>query len=165
MVTTGESQHSNLRHEADSSAPPRQPAVIIKTIMTPNILSVDMDASLETIREIFRKNQFNHLPVAEDGRLMGLITDYDVKEAISPYVDSSAETARDRETLNRKAHQVMERCVVTICQSSTVAEGLRLLLENDLTCLLVLSEENMLAGIVTWKDFLRAFLQQQTTAA
>ena len=139
--------------------------MIIKTIMTPNILSVDMDASLETIRDIFSKNKFNHLPVAEDGRLMGLITDYDVREAISPYVDSSAETARDRETLNRKAHQVMERCVVTICETSSIAEGIKTLLENDLTCLLVLSEENMLAGIVTWKDFLRAFLQQQTGTA
>lgn len=161
MERSEESQFSNLRHEVDQSAATMKPALTIKMIMTPNILSVDMDTSLEAIRDIFSQNGFNHLPVAEEGRLMGLITNLDIREAISPYVDSSAETARDRETLNRKAHQVMERHVVTICQSSSVAEGLTTLLGEDVTCLLVLSEENKLVGIVTWKDFLRAFLRQQ----
>ena len=50
-------------------------------IMQENVYSVDPDFSLAQVAQIFLTNQFHGLPVTENGRLVGIITTYDLIEA------------------------------------------------------------------------------------
>ena len=86
----------------------------IEAILTKCVVTVDMDDSLYTIRDIFSHVRFHHLLVTEDEKLCGIISDRDLLKAISPYTGSVAEQPRDAATLRKRAHQIMARNPVTI---------------------------------------------------
>lgn len=130
----------------------------IRDIMTTRVATVSMDDRLSVIKDIFEQAHFRHLLVLEEGELVGVISDRDLFRAISPYLDSEAEMSRDTETLNKRAHQIMSRQLVTIAPHLTVRDGLKLMLDKGVSCLPVL-ENGALVGIISWKDFLKAALE------
>ncbi len=102
----------------------------IRDIMTTRVATVSMDDRLRVIRDIFEQAHFRHLLVLEEEELVGVISDRDLFRAISPYLDSEAEMSRDTETLNKRAHQIMSRQLVTIAPHLTVRDGVKLMLEK-----------------------------------
>ncbi|MGL5976951.1 MAG: CBS domain-containing protein [Aeromonas sobria] len=132
--------------------------MVLKEIMTTRVATVSMDDRLGVIKESFEQAHFRHLLVLEEEVLVGVISDRDLFRAISPYLDSEAEMSRDTETLNRRAHQVMSRQLITIGPHLTVRDGVKLMLEKGVSCLPVL-ENGELVGIISWKDFLKVALE------
>ena len=130
----------------------------IGEIMTARVVTVEMDDSLEVIRDIFKKVRFHHLLVVDNEKLVGIISDRDVLKAISPYVGTMSETNRDRATLNKRAHQIMSHYPVTVRQSCPLQEAAHLMLTRGVSCLPVTSSDGIIRGIVTWKDVFTAFL-------
>ncbi len=130
----------------------------IRDIMTTRVATVSMDDRLSVIKDIFEQAHFRHLLVLEEGELVGVISDRDLFRAISPYLDSEAEMNHDTETLNRRAHQIMSRQLITIASHLTVRDGVKLMLEKGVSCLPVL-ENGALVGIISWKDFLKVALE------
>lgn len=90
--------------------------------------------------------------------LFGIISDRDLLKAVSPNIGTLSETDRDRATLNKRAHQIMSRNLITVTADTTVEVGARLLLEHRVSCLPVVAADGALEGIVTWRDLLRAYL-------
>ncbi len=86
----------------------------VETIMSPKIVTVEMDETLERIREIFEQHRFHHLLVISGHRLMGVISDRDLLKSISPFVDTLSETSRDSATLQKRAHQIMSRKPISV---------------------------------------------------
>ncbi len=127
----------------------------IGDIMTRRVKAVDMDASLRLVKGILEDSGVHHLPVVEGKRLVGLITDHDVSHMISPYVGTPSETDRDRETLKKRAHQVMQRNPACVRPETYIEAAIALLLEHNLTALPVVNRHGVLKGIVTWRDLLR----------
>ena len=74
------------------------------SIMTARVVTVEMDDRLEIVKEIFDTMNFHHLLVVNEQKtLSGVVSDRDLLRAISPYVGSAAETARDLATLNKRS--------------------------------------------------------------
>ena len=59
----------------------------IKTAMTPFPHSVEIKAPIREAQSFMREYQIRHLPVTEDGTLMGLVTDRDIKLLLGPDFD------------------------------------------------------------------------------
>ena len=131
----------------------------IANIMKRRIATVEMDDTLEMVRDLFQAAPFHHLLVVEEGALVGILSDKDLYKALSPYLDSQAENQRDRDTLQRRVHQVMTRHLITATPDMGVAEATELLLEHAVSCLPVL-DQGVLCGIVTWRDLLRSCYDQ-----
>jgi acetoin utilization protein AcuB len=127
-------------------------------IMTARVVTIEMDDSLEMIRDIFKKVRFHHLLVIDDKELVGIISDRDILKAISPYVGTMSETQRDRATLNKHAHQIMSHHPVTVRPSCPLLEAAQLMLTRGVSCLPVTTIDGEIQGVVTWKDVFRAFL-------
>jgi acetoin utilization protein AcuB len=130
----------------------------IGEIMTARVVTIEMDDSLEMVRDIFRKVRFHHLLVVDNEKLVGIISDRDVLKAISPYVGTMSETDRDRATLNKRVHQIMAHHPVTVRQSCPLQEAAQLMLIRGVSCLPVTTIGGVIQGIVTWKDVFRVFL-------
>jgi acetoin utilization protein AcuB len=128
------------------------------SIMTRRVVAVEMDDSLRVINGIFTHAKFHHLLVLENKKLMGVISDRDVLKAMSPFLDTLAERPRDAATLERRAHQIMTRELVTGTSEMDIAEAVQLMLQERVSCLPVLSENGQVEGVVTWKDLLTAFV-------
>ena len=127
--------------------------------MTARVVTVDMDDRLEVVKEIFDTMNFHHLLVVDEHKkLSGVLSDRDLLRALSPYVGSVAETARDLATLNKRVHQIMSRHPLTLRPHSSVAEAANLLLENRISCVPIVDGDFMPVGIVSWRDLLKALI-------
>ncbi len=124
--------------------------------MTPAPLTVAPSVPIPRVQELMIYRRIRHLPVMEDGRLVGIITDRDVR-TVQP---SPATTLAVREMhylLERlTARAVMTRPVITVGPREPLAEAVRLMLENRIGGLPVMDGER-LVGILTEVDLLRAF--------
>src|SRR5580693_8400292 len=126
-------------------------------IMTAKVVTVEMDDRLEVVKEIFDTMHFHHLLVTDElGKLSGIVSDRDLLRALSPYVGSAAETARDLATLNKRVHQVMSRHPITLHPQSTAAEAVSLLLAHRISCIPIVDDEFKPVGIVSWRDLLKS---------
>jgi len=130
----------------------------ISEIMTTRVVTVEMDDSLHLINGLMTSAKFHHLLVTDHGKLCGIISDRDVLKATSPFLDTAAETLRDLDSLNRKAHQIMSRDPITVNVDTDIQLAVQILLEAGVSCLPILSTEGRLEGIVTWKDLIKTFL-------
>ena len=128
-------------------------------IMSSKVVTVEMDDSLEVIRDIFRKVKFHHLIVVDGKKIVGIISDRDLLKAISPYVDTMSETNRDRATLEKRAHQIMSHYPVTVQKSCQIQTAAKLMLDRRVSCLPVTRPDGIIGGVVTWNDVVRAFLE------
>ena len=138
---------------------------VIGRIMTTRVVTIEMDDSLEMVRDIFKKVRFHHLLVVDNDRLVGIISDRDMLKAVSPFVGTMSETTRDRATLNKRAHQIMLHHPVTVRSSCSLQEAAELMLARGVSCLPITTVGGEVLGIVTWKDVLRAILDSQVFAA
>jgi acetoin utilization protein AcuB len=133
--------------------------VTVELIMTKKVFKVRMDDTIGTIREIFENVKFHHLLVVDGKQLVGVISDRDVLKAISPFLDTLSEHTYDLATLNRKAHQIMAHKPVTVYKGMSVKMAANILLNNNISCIPVISPEGNIEGIVTWKDILRYYVK------
>lgn len=132
----------------------------LSSIMTKEVVTVDMDTSLKTICGIFDDRKFHHLLVVEDNELCGIISDRDLLKASSPFLNTLAEQNRDVVILKKRAHQIMSRKLITITEEANSEDAARLILRENVSCLPVVSPDGEIEGIVTWKDILKAYSQQ-----
>ena len=84
------------------------------------------------------------LPVLEDGRLVGILTERDLHEYIG-YMEST------------RVNAAMRTALVTVTPHNTVEDAARLMLKYKVGGLPIVAE-GKLVGIVTTSDLLKAFL-------
>jgi acetoin utilization protein AcuB len=129
----------------------------VRTIMTTRVVSVEMDDRLDVVRQIFDSLKFHHLLVVDDRKkLSGIVSDRDLLKALSPYIGSAAETARDAATLDKRVHQIMSRKLITLHPQDSIADAVRLFLENQISCIPIVDDGFKPVGIVSWRDVLKA---------
>lgn len=124
--------------------------------MTKELVTVGPDDTLGEVREVFDTHRFHHLLVVEHQKVIGIISDRDLLKNLSPFVGKLSERAQDAFTLQRKAHQVMSRNVVTIRADTDHSQATRLMLDHGVSCLPVVDEHLHPIGVVTWRDLLKA---------
>ena len=138
----------------------------VGSFMTARVVTVEMDDRLEVVKKIFDALSFHHLLVIDDSRkLKGVVSDRDLLRALSPYVGSAAENARDLATLNKRVHQIMSRNPVTLKRHASLDEAMRLFLANRISCIPIVDDEFKPVGILSWRDVMRALLPPQDPRA
>lgn len=137
----------------------------LESIMTKHVISVSMDDTIRTIRDIFDRYKFHHVVVLEKCQLVGIITDRDLLMNLSPFVGKPSERALDAASLTRHAHQIMERHVITAQPSTPIGDAALIILNNHVSCLPVVDQYGAVVGIVTWRDLLRWSLEHLTDNA
>lgn len=124
-------------------------------IMTHNVISVDMDDRLPDIKKIMETHEFHHLPVTDNGKLVGIISDRDLLRLISPFINKVSEQPRDTDTLNRAAHQVMTRQPIAVKAETSIEEILTWFKQLDISCLPVIDEDEQVIGMISWRDLIK----------
>jgi len=134
----------------------------VETIMSRDVVTVRPDAALMEIRGLLHERGFNHLLVIEeDDTLCGVISDRDVLQAISPFLDTYSEEHRDVKTLSQPASEIMQPDPLTVTPDTTIKEASQMLLDNRVSSLPVV-EGDELVGIVTGKDMLEYYISDDS---
>ncbi|MGD0491811.1 MAG: CBS domain-containing protein [Steroidobacteraceae bacterium] len=126
-------------------------------VMSTRLVTVELDDSLEVVKQIFDSVKFHHLlVVGADQKLCGVISDRDLLRALSPYIGTVSENARDIATLKKRVHQIMTRQPVTLPTGATLAAAVKVFLEHRVSCIPVVGPGFKAVGIVSWRDVLKS---------
>jgi acetoin utilization protein AcuB len=121
-------------------------------------VTVGPQESFRTAMHLIRQKGIRHLPVVEGKRLVGIVTDRDLRQA-APSGATSLSIHELHYLLEKlTVREIMTRQVVTIRPDQTVEEAALLLLGHRIGGLPVV-REGELVGIITETDILQAFLQ------
>ena len=122
----------------------------LNAIMTTDVITVPLSASLAEARTLMQENRFHHLPVVNDGgEFVGLLTQTDVLAATDSILRDVENRLRAR---NIPIEDVMVRNVVTINEHASVRQAALFLEKHRIGCLPVVTR-GKLAGIITDTDF------------
>lgn len=131
--------------------------MLVRSRMTPNVHTASPDTTLAEALAITREHRIRHLPILEDGRLVGLLSDRDLRLAIPP-----AWAAQHDELLaalnDRHVREIMVTDLITVATDTPIEDAARLLYTHRIGCLPVL-DDGALVGILTETDLLRAFTE------
>ena len=126
----------------------------VSEIMSKDVVTLIEDETLAHAKSCMDRGRIRHLPVVQDGRLVGLVTHRDLLAA-SFSIFAEVEPAEQRRVfVTIPIAEAMHRDVVTVRPETTVAEAARILLDNKYGCLPVVDADGTLLGIVTEADFM-----------
>jgi acetoin utilization protein AcuB len=125
--------------------------------MQRDVVTVTPETPLADLIGFLQRRGIRHLPVTDGGRLVGIISDRDLKSAIASFVRS--ESAAPPSRLDHlTAADIMARTVITIAPMFAVEEAARLMVTRKISALPV-TEDGHLVGIVTDSDVLHLFVR------
>lgn len=128
-------------------------------VMTRRIVAANMDDTLAHIRDLFERHAFHHLLILEAGRPVGIISDRDLLKNLSPFLGKLSERSQDAFLLQRKAHQIMRRSLISAGPQTPVKDAVILMLANRVHCLPVIDADGHCVGIATSHDIMRYLLE------
>ncbi|WP_026234874.1 CBS domain-containing protein [Calidithermus timidus] len=129
----------------------------IRQWMTLNPVCITPETTVPDAALLMRQGGFRRLPVLEGGKLVGIVTDRDLKEAMPSDATSLSIWELNYLVAKLPVREVMSYPVITIGEDATLEQAAKLMLENKVGGLPVISGEK-LVGIVTVSDVLRAFV-------
>jgi acetoin utilization protein AcuB len=132
----------------------------VSEIMSRGLITVDKNASLRRVRRVLDQHRIRHLLVMDGKRLVGIVTDRDLRRAApsskSPLTISEREEFMDE----LKVVEVMSRKLITASPDTTVREAARVMVSEKIGCLPVVNG-NQLVGIVTETDLLEMLVREE----
>ncbi len=141
--------------------------MLVEKRMKRDPVTVTPEDSFRHAMTLIRQKGIRHLPVVEGGRLVGIVTDRDIRQA-SPSPATSLEIHELHYLLEKvKVREIMTRKVYTVAPDTPIEEAARLMLTHRIGGLPVL-QAGRLVGIITETDILAAFvdvvgIQQEQT--
>ncbi len=137
--------------------------MLVKERMRRDPVTVKKDDSFRYALKLIRKEGIRHLPVLDGRRLVGIVTDRDLRQA-APSPATTLQVHELNYLLERlTVEAIMTKQVITVAPGAGLLEAARLLLGHKIGCLPVVEQEE-LVGIITQSDLLRALVDLQERA-
>ncbi|AGF79986.1 CBS domain-containing protein [Desulfocapsa sulfexigens DSM 10523] len=132
--------------------------MLIKDWMATTILTVDANTSVMRAGRTMKDNNIRRLPVVSQGKLAGIITDRDLKEA-SP----SSKTDMDMHEMyyllsEMKVKDVMTAAPIRLSMDDTLEKAALVMLNEKISGLVIVDDEENLVGLLSESDVLRGFI-------
>lgn len=133
----------------------------VADIMTRDPMVLREEDNLSHIAEDMDRYQLRHLPVVDDGRLVGLVSHRDILRYTVSALESTGADAARNERLQQDTFvaEIMTRDVATVKPDSPVTDAARILLEGKFGCVPVVDADGKLHGIVSEHDLLRYLIE------
>lgn len=130
----------------------------VKDFMTRKVVYISPDTTIAHAADIMRDQKLHRLPVIENDKLVGLVTEGTIAEA-SPSKATSLSIYEMNYLLNKtKVKDVMIHNVVTVSKYASLEDATYLMLKNKIGILPVVDNEQVY-GIITDRDIFKAFLE------
>jgi acetoin utilization protein AcuB len=136
----------------------------IRDWMTTSPIVVSSETPVARAQELMRTRKIRHLPVMEATRLVGIVTDRDIRTVLASPATSLSAGELHYLLDQLSVAKVMTRTVITVGPHQPLAEAVRLMLEHKFGALPV-TEHGRLVGILTETDLLRALAASLAAAS
>ncbi len=132
--------------------------MLVANWMSKNIITVNENDSMQDAMKLLKEHDIRMLPVMKKGKLVGIVTDRDLKRASA----SDATTLEVHELLylltRIKVKNIMTKEVITVPPDFTVEETTLVLQKNKISGAPVVDSEGQLVGTITQTDLFRVLI-------
>ena len=132
--------------------------MLVRKKMHKDLVSITKDERMTLAKKIMKEKNIRHLPVVDGKRLVGLVTNMDIRKAeASPA--TSLEIRELHYLLDKlTVGEIMTRNVITISPDISIEEATTLLHDNKIGCLPVVEDGN-LVGMITENDVMEILIE------
>ena len=117
----------------------------IKEIMSKNIITCSKDESLLKASNLMKKNDIGFLPISDNKKIIGVITDRDIViKALS-----------NKEDYSNPINDYINKNIITIDVNSNIQDTLKTMGDNKIKRLIV-KENNKVVGIISLSDIINS---------
>ena len=132
--------------------------MLVNNWMSKDVITVDVKDSMHDAMKHLKEHDIRMLPVMKKGKLVGIITDRDLKRASA----SDATTLEIHELLylltRVKVKDIMTKDVITVPPDFTVEETAQVLQKNRISGTPVVDADGKLVGTITQTDLFRVLI-------
>jgi CBS domain-containing protein len=118
----------------------------IREIMTANPSTVEPDKTVVDAARVMQQEDAGVVPVTENGRLTGMVTDRDIAIRV---------VAEGKDPKSTTVQEVASKNLVTLDPEQDLDEALRLMAQHQVRRLPVVEEDGRLVGVVAQADVAR----------
>jgi len=131
--------------------------MLVMNWMSKTVVTVDINESMQDAMNLLKEHDINMLPVMEKGKLVGIVTDRDIKRSSA----SDATTLEIHELLflvsKIKVRDIMTKDPITVPFDYTIEETAEVLLENNISGVPVVDRKQVV-GTITQTDIFRVLI-------
>jgi len=129
--------------------------VLVKELMRSTVFTIAPDAGLDRALVIMNSKRIRHLPVVENGAMVGLISNRDLHMSMVEQSGPQNQPKGMYLPALTKVRTVMKKDVLTVKPDAELLDAVRMMCDKKIGCLPVLGDGGELAGIVTETDLLQ----------
>jgi CBS domain-containing protein len=127
---------------------------VVREIMMGSPVTLKPDDTLALANDVISLGRIRHIPVVEDGKLRGMLTERDLMGAAATQIFGLKKSSKNALLKSVQIRDVMKKRVVTVAPDTPIKDAAHLLADKKIGCLPVVSE-GTLVGLVTTTDILR----------
>ena len=136
----------------------------VRDCMTVDPMTVGPRDSLQKAIELLRRRDIRSIPVVEEDKLIGIVTDRDIRQVAPAYPLFRDEEEIRRYTENLTVTAAMTADPMTIAPDAPLVQAAKVLETYRISSLPVVDGKK-LVGMISVMDLLRAFVEQNEDAA
>lgn len=130
----------------------------VKNKMTVDPKTVTPDQTISEVLDLMQEFKIHRIPVVENSKLVGLVTQGVVQENSPSHLTTLSIHEMNYLLSKTKVKDIMIKKVVTVGLDALIEEAADIMEKKDIGCLPVIGENNILLGILTTSDILKAFV-------
>ncbi len=127
----------------------------VSELMTPNPITIAHHQTVGKAIETMTRRDIRRLPVTKDGKLVGIISDRDLRQMGGRSSLKLPKSDQDETYLQLPVEEAMTLNVITIRENQPVQEAITLMVKNKISGLPVVDRERNLVGILSEQDVLK----------
>ncbi|HEY7553406.1 MAG TPA: CBS domain-containing protein [Candidatus Binatia bacterium] len=127
---------------------------VVREIMMGSPVTLKPDDTLDLANDVISLGRIRHIPVVQDGHLVGLLSERDLIGAAASQIFGLKQKSKSALLKSVLIKDVMKKRVITVKPETPIKEAAHLLAEKKIGCVPVLSDGS-LVGLVTTTDILR----------
>ena len=129
-------------------------AGVVREIMMGSPVTLKPEDTLDLANDVISLGRIRHIPVADGGRLVGIITERDLIGAAASQLFGLKQKSKSALLKSVLLKDVMKKRVMTVAPETPIKDVAHLMANKKIGCLPVISE-GLLVGLVTTTDILR----------
>ena len=130
----------------------------VREFMTTSLVTLEPESFMEEAILLEMRRKIRHIPIVDNGKLVGIVTDRDIKRAMPSLLTGTDRETHERVMKGTKVSQIMTKSPLTTSPDTPLKDAVKVLCDRKFGALPVV-QGGAVVGILTETDLLRAFLK------
>ena len=132
----------------------------IKEIMTTNVIAAHPEDRVIHARRLMLDNDIARLPVTDNGKVVGIISDKEIAFAFASIKKSVSLGQQQNRIRNLLVKDIMKSPAITARDNISIKDAAEIMIKHEIGCIPIVGGDNKIKGIVTRTDLLRYLLKK-----